>query len=671
MVLEEIVLHNVGVFQGKQRCNLAPPSPKKPVVLIGGMNGAGKTTLLESLQLALYGRFSNAGRLSGLSYEEYLRRLINRNTSPRDGAAVEIRFAVREDGVRKVYQVRRSWRQGGKRVRENVEVAVNGVWDSTIAETWHERVGRFIPQQMSHLFFFDGDRIESLADPSQSADLMRTAIDALLGVDLVDLLSTDLKALQRRIAKGATAGPAKEKIEEAEESVKNLEQQMEDLALHKGELQNTIDQANRRLDQVLKAFKQQGGELSERHDELRHTRNRLQQDLQDCGVELRRLAASDLPLFLTEDLLQDALNEAMREQSADLDERFADAFEKKITRVLARLAGFDLAPDVLATIEGELRDAASDRPKTDAISNVFRLSAATAARLQMLVESALTAEQDRARVLVDRYRNCQGELEQIERLLAAVPDRDSLAAIVAERNELERQISESMTALDACEDRKTQLETSLIRQTQIRDSLLTKAREAEVASSDVNRILDHSEKARAVLTNFRRRVTARHAKQLEDSILDCFRQLLRKNALVNSLTIDPTTCAVTLRDAEDCEITPERLSMGERQLLAVAMLWGMARASGRPLPVIVDTPLGRLDSNHRTHLVQRYFPHASHQVILLSTDEEIDPRFFERMKSKIGQTWRLEFDDKDGGSKIVPGYFFEHDPLQPQLELAE
>jgi DNA sulfur modification protein DndD len=99
------------------------------------------------------------------------------------------------------------------------------------------------------------------------------------------------------------------------------------------------------------------------------------------------------------------------------------------------------------------------------------------------------------------------------------------------------------------------------------------------------------------------------------------------------------------------------LSAGERQMLAVATLWGLAKASGRPLPAVIDTPLGRLDSAHRSHLIQRYFPKASHQVLLLSTDEEIYGRYYEELQPAIGRSYRLEFDQAEGRTRIERGYF--------------
>src|SRR5439155_9357994 len=78
------------------------------------------------------------------------------------------------------------------------------------------------------------------------------------------------------------------------------------------------------------------------------------------------------------------------------------------------------------------------------------------------------------------------------------------------------------------------------------------------------------------------------------------------------LLIHPSTFAVTLYDSEGQAIPRQRLSEGEKQLFAVAMLWGLAQASARPLPAVIDTPMARLDSAPRQNLVERYFPHASH-----------------------------------------------------------
>ena len=82
-------------------------------------------------------------------------------------------------------------------------------------------------------------------------------------------------------------------------------------------------------------------------------------------------------------------------------------------------------------------------------------------------------------------------------------------------------------------------------------------------------------------------------------------------------------------------------------------------SAGRALPMAVDTPLGRLDSIHRKHLVERYFPVASHQVLLLSTNEEIVGENLERLKPWIGHYYRLSHDDDAGTTTIVPGYFEE------------
>jgi DNA sulfur modification protein DndD len=111
-------------------------------------------------------------------------------------------------------------------------------------------------------------------------------------------------------------------------------------------------------------------------------------------------------------------------------------------------------------------------------------------------------------------------------------------------------------------------------------------------------------------------------------------------------------------DTADGERQPvERLSAGERQLLAVAILWGLSRVAHREVPLVVDTPLGRLDSFHREKLATNYFPHVAQQVIILSTDEEFDADLRTKIERFISREYLIEFIDIERSSRIIPGYF--------------
>jgi len=85
---------------------------------------------------------------------------------------------------------------------------------------------------------------------------------------------------------------------------------------------------------------------------------------------------------------------------------------------------------------------------------------------------------------------------------------------------------------------------------------------------------------------------------------------------------------------------------------------GIAPALGSPFPIVIDTPLGRLDSDHRANLVQNYFPYISHQVILFSTDTEVDQEYFEALKPHISHAYHLEYDPDKGATLVSEGYFW-------------
>lgn len=174
---------------------------------------------------------------------------------------------------------------------------------------------------------------------------------------------------------------------------------------------------------------------------------------------------------------------------------------------------------------------------------------------------------------------------------------------------------------------------------------------------DRARMLRSTARVRDTLAIFRTETIKRHVGRIEHLVLESYQQLLRKTSLVSRLTINPNTFALSLFDKTGEVLPAESLSAGERQLLGIALLWGLGKASGRPLPTAIDTPLGRLDTEHRRHFVDHYVPFASHQTLLFSTNEEIVGDYLKRLSPSIGRCYYLDHDDQHGRTSIKPGYF--------------
>ena len=167
-------------------------------------------------------------------------------------------------------------------------------------------------------------------------------------------------------------------------------------------------------------------------------------------------------------------------------------------------------------------------------------------------------------------------------------------------------------------------------------------------------------KVQKTLQLFREKLTLKKLNKLETEVTECFRYLLHKNNLVHRVIIDANNYSLSLFDPQGKPVPKHRLSAGEKQLLAISLLWGLARVSNRHLPVAIDTPLGRLDSSHRTNLVEKYFPSASHQVILLSTDTEIAKNEVENLRKQdaIAREYLLRYDTEKRQTIVEEGYFW-------------
>jgi DNA sulfur modification protein DndD len=658
VIFDEIVVHNFGVYGGRHSLNLTPPSKSKPVVLIGGLNGGGKTTLLDAIHLSLYGKRARCSNRGGLGYDDYLRKCIHHKVSPEEGAAVEVQFRQRTEGLENKWRVHRSWRASAGGISEKVEVIRNGTFDRVLTDIWGELAEEFIPVEISSLFFFDGEKIEGFADPDISTQLLSKAIHSLLGLDLVDRLSTDLIALERRKQPAPKNSIDQEKIEKAGAEVKRLEQLRSELLAKRGELQNNLERRKYDLRKIEDRFQREGGDLFERRNQLEAEREVVSRQLLAVENELRELAEGAAPLLLVRELLQAVDRQSIKEKESARAEAVRQILTIRDSWLISELQTLRASEKLVGNLKSRLKADRKHLASKATRERYLNLSIEAQENLLSLHRMVLPDIQRRTARLIQRCEEMRSALEDLERQLAGVPDQNAIASLIDERQKVKSSVEEALAQLGVLDIQIAHVSRELEQNRTTVATLAEKSIEAEFEQEDTVRIIRHSQKVRKTLQIFRTAAIERHVNRIAQLVLDSFRQLLRKQTLISTLRIDPLSFTIEMRGPDGNVLSPDRLSAGERQLLAVSLLWGLARASGRPLPAVIDTPLGRLDASHRYKLIERYFPYASHQVLLLSTDEEIDEHYFEKLKPWVGHAYHLEFDDTEGSTEVKPGYFW-------------
>ena len=660
MKLIRVTFHDYRVYAGVQSVELSPPTPGKPVILFGGLNGEGKTTFLEGIQLALYGRRSEVWSHHGTPYNEYLTQSIHRGCDPSGGAMIEVEFEAVDQDQLKTFKVQRSWKvNGGGKVAEYVQVFIDGQLDKLISETWGDQVERFIPARLAGLFFFDGEKIKHYADPQRSQELIERGLLSLLGIDLIDRLGVDLKALEARIAKTAKLQGKSAAGTQLEATRDELRLQYKQFVEESASLLSKHDQQLNDCGSLDRDYEKKGGKLYEQRVKLEAERATLGDRRGVIEQSLIEVSAGVLPLAL----IQGTMDRCIGQMDVEYQARGAHNTVKWAVEQGKRVAGFleenKVPQRTRKILDGFYAQELEELNEKASLPLYLETTELGLVAAKTVSDVLVPKSVEESRRLISDLADTDSKIEALDRKLASVPDEDALADVMIRRDAARHQLA-------VLEGQRIQVEESkrlaLLHLEEAEAALhkhLVKQLEGSQDQEDNARVLDHAERVRLTLVELRERLIIKRITSLQEMIRDSYAHLMRKKGMIAKISIDPKSYRLMLLTRSNQEIPPVWLAAGERQLLVVSILWGFARASGRSLPVIIDTPVGRLDSSHRKNLVSHYFPHASHQVILLSTDEEIVGKTLSALEPSIGHSYRLVYDDKRDATTIESGYFKE------------
>ena len=672
MIITKLTLENFGLFRGTQTFDLRPDNEgglTKSIILIGGKNGTGKTTLFEAIRLCLYGPNLEEYRFRKKSeYENYIFgrfHLIAGSPLHVSRAAVELEFEHAHLGIIDTYTVRRSWHRYKGGLKESLFVTKNGEEIRDLdTQQWQEFINELIPPGISRLFFFDGEKIQSLAQDDDTNIQLKDAFKSLLGLRIVDQLRMDLGIFVSRQVKNSEESNIKDQISEIAAGIERLEEKRLMKLQERAQKQSYCDQTFGKIERLELKLSSEGGNFASKRNELKAQKIRLNHEIEAERNRIRELCSFIFPFALTPKyclLLKERITE--EEQYHQWKNATAVASEKidEVVKVINSNEFWEdirLTPDqkhqLIDKFSALLQKAFTPSSKFRNYTPIHNFSPIEQKKILAWMDEALNVvpiqlsdHSNRLEKLIDDRRN-------VERAINRSPEDDQISPIIEELNQLNQEVGQYSEQLKQIDEEIRQIEWNLQECERRKETQLDNLNSLK----DLSTRLTLATKVQEVLKEYSKELQTAKLSEFRKVFLQCFNQLLRKEDFIIDIEIDPSDFSILLYTRHNTPIHKSKLSEGEKQIYAVSMLWALTICSGRPLPFIIDTPLGRLDSEHRERIVNEFFPNASHQMVILSTDTEIDRVYFQDLVPYVAKAYRLEFDEEESATKIVPGYFW-------------
>lgn len=643
MIITKLTFHNFGVYAGN---NVFEFESSKPVVLIGGMNGRGKTTFLEGVLLALYGANSFAYSESKYSsYGQYLKAFVN----TADGSLetyVELEFKL-ENETDERYLIRRSWPGNGQRTRETIQVKKDGQDNTFLTDNWAMFIENILPSGLSSFFFFDGEKIAELAVENTNAQ-MKESIKTLLGISVLDLLDNDISRIVNRVGKRSNDQVHTKELKILRERKNQTEVALQIIDDRIAETSAQIEEARKKLEKAKVDYTSKGGDIVVQRQDLFTERTALVAKVEQGKETLIGVAASELPLLLVKDLLEDISVQAAKEHETKLLGYTVDKIHSMF-ETYSDGGDSNSVRDFISYVENKAAEESTEI--------VFDISDQSFYQLTLLLGNGLMNAQGN---MLQNMATCQkgiAKIDEIDSYLSVDIDEKVLSKIYKKIKTLEQEIIEHEASLEIAQKQRTGLNGDVMRATSEYNRFVENMLSNLESDDDNGRILKYAHHATQALAEYKIRLQKKKIGTLAETMTKCYKQLANKKNLISRIDMDAVTLDFVYLNADNQIVPKESLSAGEKQLMVISLLWALAICSKKKLPVIIDTPLSRMDSVHRVALIKTYFPNASDQTIILSTDSEIDKHYYEIMKDTVGDEFTLVYDDELKCSKIKKGYF--------------
>ena len=659
MFFTKVELHNFGIYKGTHEMTLTDKIGDRNITLIGGLNGRGKTTFHDAVLLALYGKQAlKYIQEKEKSYEKLLLDHINKHATD-DETYVAVTLVLEDETE---IRIKRMWKARGKKIDQQTIVEKNGIADKYLGDNWSYYIEEILPFGIARFFFFNNEKITQLADDS-SFEQIKSSIKSAIGVSTIEKTIEHIDEVIRRkksALKSFETSELNQEYQEVEREISEIDQRLEEAQRELNKLELQCQKLAIQIEAKENEFWSSGGYLSRNRDAIKAEMNRISDVAEQIQQEIMQLASSAAtPLALCKDLVVQSYNEEQEQLQGDVKRHTDTVVNNSYQRVISRLNESNLPLEVLDLVKRIISDELVGHISEAVHENRISMSPVSLMLYEKLISEFFPGISQKIIGLVSSSDAQEAEYMSLDAHLGAADDK----TLAMQLYEALKSIEKEKALADADYQRKSDSIESMRRQREIlvgkRIRLIKGMAEKENTNDDNMRIIKYAAMSIETLTEFKKRLQKEKVERLSNTATTCFQTLVEKNSLAKKIDINPDTLDVTIVGVDGNELLKSQLSAGEQQMFAVAIVWALALSSGYKAPVIVDTPMARLDSSHRTNFVTKYLPAASSQVMVLSTDEEIYGRYLDMVRENVVDYYTLLYREEERCTSIVQGYFGE------------
>lgn len=661
MQFQQLLVENMFAYDGESVVDLRDCNEQRSIVVITGPNGYGKTSLLNAVKLLFFGtrdeRLLKVGLgKNRLNPDQYVLGAPGRwfgvfNVRHRSvGSVARVALAWKVDG--REHRVERAFKMERENVtyQETLSYWIDGI-PLPENEEPYARLQQLLPRDLVPYFFFDGEQIQSLAE----AEIGRESaeIERLLGLSFVGELITQAKAYAKNAGRLGLPEPIRADIAQAEGNLAEAEARIAAETRARVEVEEEIEELTASRDRVDADRQRLRAGISEEERKRMVMRiTSLESDIVELTGEIAPLLPVQVPALANPRLVNEAFARIDQQLSAGTDAEVAARLHQDLPSATERLLG-GLKPPVTLS-EGQANKLANGLHEVLEEFGVS-LDSGSASLFASISPRDVRKLRDRFLVwrdegptiagthaeLLRRLRRLRYELAQAVRTLdeaeiASDEARARYAELTEQWVELNNQVSERKVAQARHVDEEQRWQRKAA-EARTRIAELEEEHKQRVAQNEAVQLASRVSKALNAYHEAKRK-EIREA--VEQRLNEKVAILLGPSQLIKSVTLSDRF-VMTFLDEHGETVARHSISAGMRQLVATAMLWALKEEAGRPLPVMIDTPLGRIDMQNRALLVDEYYPKAGDPLILLPTNSEFGEEIASRITHRIRRGYRI------------------------------